>query len=214
MPDTDDDRCRLCLVVPAGADPVVFAPLLRDALGGGDVAAVIVAGSGGELAAMAAAAVPIAQAEGAAVLVQNDREVAERIGADGVHHDQGAEGAAAVVEALPPGRIVGVGGLKDRHQAMTAGEADPDYVFFGLLDGDRDDAIFPKALDMAAWWSSIFVVPAMVMGGRTPTSVSEAANIGIEFVALRDAVWTDPAGPAAAVAAANKALVRVGEAAQ
>ena len=76
----------------------------------------------------------------------------------------------------------------------------------GRLDGDNGDQIFPKAFDLAAWWSSLFEIPAVVMGGRTIESVVAAAEAGIEFVALRSAVWDYPQGPAAAVAEANRLL--------
>jgi thiamine-phosphate pyrophosphorylase len=89
---------------------------------------------------------------------------------------------------------------------MELGECVPDYLFFGRLDGDTGDEIFPKALDLAAWWSSLFEIPAVVMGGRKLESVAAAAEAGIEFVALRHAVWKHPAGPAAAVAEANRLL--------
>ena len=88
---------------------------------------------------------------------------------------------------------------------------EPDYLFFGRLDGDTADAIFPKALDLAAWWSSVTIIPAIVMGGRALASVDEAAANGIEFVALSAAVWDDPRGPAAAVAEVAERLARVRE---
>jgi thiamine-phosphate pyrophosphorylase len=96
---------------------------------------------------------------------------------------------------------------------MAAGEASPDFLFFGRLDGDTADSIFPKALDLAAWWSSVTVIPAIIMGGRSLASVREAAREGIEFVALARAVWDDPRGPRAAVAEACDLLALSGEAA-
>ena len=89
---------------------------------------------------------------------------------------------------------------------MSAGEADPDYVFFGKLDGDTDDAIYPKALDLAAWWAELFEIPAIVMGGLALASVAEARNAGVEFVAIRRAVWEHPEGAAAAIAEAGRIL--------
>ena len=146
---------------------------------------------------------PRAQARGVAALVHNDTRIAGRAHADGVHVDTGIADLSAAVQKLRPKLIVGAGGLRSRHEAMQAGEADPDYLFFGRLDGDTDDDIFHKALDLAAWWSSVFVIPAIVMGGRTIASVETAAREGIEFVALSRAVFDDPRGPAEAVAEAE-----------
>ncbi|HMN87339.1 MAG TPA: thiamine phosphate synthase [Bauldia sp.] len=202
-------RARLCLVTPAGGDPAGFAPRLADALSGGDVATLIVTAAAANLQALAEAAVPLAQARDVAVLVHNDTRVAGRAKADGVHVDSGIADLRDAVATLRPRRIVGAGGFMTRHDAMLAGEADPDYLFFGRLDGDTEDGIFPKALDLAAWWSSVFVIPAIVMGGKAIASVDEAAAAGIEFVALRDAVWSHPGGPGAAVAEANRRLAAV-----
>jgi thiamine-phosphate pyrophosphorylase len=213
MPN-DDRRCRLCLVTPADRDLPEIARLVAAALSGGDVAALIVtAGHPGTdaLQEQAEALMPIAAARGVATLIHNDTRVAGRIHADGVHIDSGAGDVAAAVEASRGRTMVGAGGIKARHDAMELAEGEPDYLFFGLLDGDRDPEIFPKALDLAQWWSEVAVIPAMVMGGSAIDSVHQAAAAGIDFVALRRAVWDDPRGPAAAVADANARLAAVGE---
>ena len=206
MPEADMSRCRLCLVTPAFVEPTAFAPILADALAGGDVASLIVTGGAAGLQALAEALVPIAQARGVAALIHNDTRIVGRARADGVHIDSGIADLRDAVSTLRPRAIVGAGGLQSRHDAMTAGEADPDYLFFGRLDGDSGDDIFDKALDLAAWWSSMFVIPAVVMGGGKVASVRAAADAGIEFVALCRAVWEHADGPSAAVAEANALL--------
>jgi thiamine-phosphate pyrophosphorylase len=92
---------------------------------------------------------------------------------------------------------------------MELAEAEPDYLFFGRLDGDTGDEIFPRALDLAAWWASVAVIPAIVMGGRQMESVAAAAANGIDFVALCSAVWDDGRGPGAAVADAAARLAEL-----
>jgi len=211
MPEVEVRRCRLCLVAPHDIDPVELVPLVDDALAGGDVASMIIAGEGDRLQRLAEALVPGAQARGVAVLVQNDTRIAGRVRADGVHVDTGIGDLTAACEKLRPKLIVGAGGLRTRHEAMVAGEANPDYLFFGRLDGDTDDDIFGKALDLAAWWSSVFIIPAIVMGGRTIASVETAAREGVDFVALSRAVFADPRGPARAVEETNLVLGRIAE---
>ena len=197
-----DVRCRLCLVTPASYDAEDFAPRLADALAGGDVASLIITTPGGDPLALQHAAtrlVPIATAREVASLVAGDGRIAMRTGADGVHIETGAADVEAARQAMR-NRIVGAGNIQSRHDAMEIAEAEPEYLFFGRLDGDNGDDIFPRALDLAAWWSSVAVIPAVVMGGRTLKSVDAAAAAGIEFVALSHAVWDDARGPAAAVA--------------
>jgi len=206
MPEADAPRSRLCLVTPHDIDPDDLARRVDDALAGGDVASLIIDGAGEHLQRLAEAVVPGAQRRGVAALVRNDTRIAGRAKADGVHIDTGLADLAAATEKLRPKLIVGAAGARARHEAMALGEADPDYLFFGRLDGDTLDGIFPKALDLAAWWSELFLIPAIVMGGRSIASVEEAARAGVEFVALRDAVFSDPRGPAAAVDEANRRL--------
>lgn len=209
MPEAEYYRCRLCLVASPTLDPA----RLGAALAGGDVASVIIAAGGADTDALQRGAevlVPIAQGRGAAALIENDTRVAGRVGADGVHISGGATDLAAAIASLHPKRIVGAGNLRSRHEAMAAGESNPDYVFFGRLDGDTGDAIFDKALDLADWWAPTFVVPAILMGGRSVASVRQGAATGVEFVALSRAVF-DADDPAAAVAEANRLLSTVGE---
>jgi len=213
MPEAETSRCRLCLVTPLQSEPAALAKLVGAALAGGDVASLIIAvdpADPGVLQHLAEAIVPIAAARGVASLVHNDTRIVGRTGADGVHVDSGTADLADAVAGLRPKRIVGAGGLRSRDEAMAAGEADPDYVFFGRLDGDTGEAIFPKALELAAWWSSLFVIPAIVMGGSSIASVRPAAEARIEFVALSRAVFA-AADPAAAVAEANRILADAAE---
>jgi len=204
MATSADVRCRLCLVTPASYRAEELAPRVADALSGGDVASLIITSPAPDEAALQRAAalfVPIASARGVASLVVGNGRLVMRTGADGVHIETGAGDVAEARRALK-NRIVGAGNVASRHDAMEIAEADPDYLFFGRLDGDTGDDIFPRALDLAAWWSSVAVIPAIVMGGCTVGSVAAAAANGIEFVALSRAVWDDPRSPAAAVAEA------------
>jgi thiamine-phosphate pyrophosphorylase len=209
MANAADIRCRLCLVTPPDYAPDAFASALGDALAGGDVASLIITAPRGEEAALQGAAealVPVAEARGVAALIHNDTRIAARTRADGVHIDTGVSDLNAALATFRGRKIVGAGGAASRHDALELGEADPDYLFFGRLNGDTGDGIFPKALDLAAWWSSVTVIPAVVSGGRMLASVAEAARSGIEFVALSSAVWNDSRGPRAAVAEASDRL--------
>lgn len=175
-------------------------------MSGNDVASLIITADRDDLAGVAKTLVPIAQAHGVAALIHNDIRIAEETRADGVHIDEPGDDLARSVAALHPDYIAGIGNVHSRHDAMLAGEADPDYVFFGQTDGDRQAMIFDKALDLGQWWASLSRIPAIVMGGSSLTSVQQARSAVIEFVALRDAVWSHPAGARKAVADANRLL--------
>ncbi|MBN9335524.1 thiamine phosphate synthase [Devosia sp.] len=196
---------QLYLITPADPDRAQFPRQLMSVLTGPEVAALLV--RRGELddaayADLAERLVQIGQAAGAAVLVENDAALARSIGADGVHISTG--GAKAIREAaalLKPDGIVGAGNVRSRHDAMSFGELDVDYVMFGPLGGTPD----PQAAELAQWWAETFEVPAVHSNPAAVAGVND--ETGAEFLALSDCVWatTDAAASLAAFAAAAKA---------
>ena len=205
---TESEATRLFLVTPPEAEPDAFPDRLAEALAAGDVAAVLIAtgGSEPERETWAGKLVPIVQEAGAAALILDHTRVGGRTKADGVQIGSGLGDLRIAAESLRGKRILGAGSLNSRHAAMEAGEIGADYVFFGRPHGDTHDAPHPKALDLAEWWSDLMEVPAVLMGGRTLASVTEAAATGAAFVALHDAVWSHSAGPADAIRQALAAL--------
>lgn len=204
-----EDRCRLVLIVPQGEDAGLQAKALEDALRGGDVASVIIpqyALDDDSFQKRAEVLVPIVQAAGAAALVAGDSRVAGRVKADGLHVVGGLEPLAEAVEKFTPKLIVGGGNADDRHKALEQGEANPDYIFFGKLEGDIKSEPHPKNVALGEWWASMIEIPAIVMGGSDVASVVAVAESGVEFVALRQAVFGHAGGAAQAVAEANALL--------
>lgn len=205
MPGRTLPTTRLCLVTP-DLPAAGFVSAFEAAISAGDVASAIVArrADGTANQELAGKLAPLAVRRGCALLLAGDGDAAARL--DGTHVESGLAGLRAAIARHHPDRIVGAGGIQTRHDAMDSGEAGADYIFFGRLDGDDQPGIFPKALELAAWWAELFEIPAMVMGGSSIASVSEASAARIEFVALRRAVWDHPDGAAAAVVAANQIL--------
>ncbi|MCQ0989736.1 thiamine phosphate synthase [Jiella marina] len=199
-------RPRLVLVTTPLSDENAEARL-RAALGAGDVASVLIDPAGREgpaYQAYAEALVPIIQEAGAAALVVDDTRVLGRSKADGLHLTEGrVEALAEAVERFAPKSIVGGSGFETRHDALEAGEALPDYLFFGRFGGDREPEIHRKSLALAAWWAEIVELPCILMAGQDVERLDEAAETGAEFVALSAAVFGDDVDPAAAVARAN-----------
>ena len=204
-----DDRCRLVLIPPPTEDIEKQAQQLEEALGAGDVATVILPQYGRDDQQFQIAAehiVPIAQAHGAAALIAGDSRTAGRSKADGLHFEGSIEDLRDTLAKHTPKMIVGAGGASERHKALEIGEAQPDYIFFGKIEGDIKPEPHPKNLALAEWWASMVEIPCIVMGGNEVASVVAAAETGAEFVALRLAVFEHPEGPAAAIATANALL--------
>ncbi|WP_137133544.1 thiamine phosphate synthase [Rhizobium sp. FKY42] len=204
-----EDRCRLVLIVPAMEDDDTLAEQLSHALRGGDVASVILPQYDSNDSAFQKRAeklVPIVQAAGAAALIAGDSRVAGRAKADGLHLSGSIEELGEAMEKFSPKLIVGSASATDRHTALEVGEARPDYIFFGRLDGDIKPEAHPKNVALGEWWASMIEIPCIVMGGTEVGSVVAVAESGAEFVALRTAIFDNPAGAAAAVAEVNAVL--------
>ena len=204
-----ENRCRLVLIVPFIEDAALQGRLVEAALGGGDVASVIIPQYGLDDATFQSHCellVPIIQAAGAAALVADNSRVAGRVRADGLHISGNAEELSEAVEKHTPQLIVGGGNAMDRHHALEMGEVKPDYIFFGKLHGDIKLEAHSKNLALAEWWAAMIEIPCMVMGGLDPASALAVAETGAEFVALRDAVFLDEAQAAATVSEINALL--------
>ena len=204
-----DNRCRLVLVLDREDDAERQAGHVEAALAGGDVVTVIIPQydfDDQQFQRRAERLVPLIQAAGAAALVAGDSRVAGRARADGLHMTGNTGELAEAIEKFTPKLIVGAGGVAERHVALEVGELQPDYIFFGKLEGDIKPEAHPKSLALGEWWASMVEIPCIVMGGNDVASALEVAETGAEFVALRTAVFADPRGAAAAVAAANALL--------
>lgn len=204
-----EERCRLVLIVPDIADAEAKARMVGDALKGGDVASVIIPQYGLDDTAFqkhAELLVPLIQDAGAAALVADNSRVAGRAKADGLHITGNAAALAEAIEKHVPKMIVGGGNAMDRHHALEIGELQPDYIFFGRLDGDIKPEAHSKNIALGEWWSSMIAIPSIVMGGQDPASALAVAQAGVEFVALREAVFADPAMAATVVARINAEL--------
>jgi thiamine-phosphate pyrophosphorylase len=179
---------QLYLITPDTPNLEQFPRQLMSVLSGPEVAALLVRRGGLDEIAYAALAerlVQIGQAAGAAVLLEDDADLAKGLGADGVHISAGGVKAIrAAIAALKPDGIVGVGNIRSRHDAMSFGELDVDYVMFGPLGGATD----PQAAELAQWWAETFEVPAIYSDPSAQTSL--VGTTSAEFIALSDCVWT------------------------
>ncbi|SFK01267.1 thiamine phosphate synthase [Methylocapsa palsarum] len=199
------DMPQLYLITPSlTASSSAFGATLKDALEACDIACVLLrteARDERERKKIVLDLVPIVQARGAACLVAGDSQLAVRTGADGVHIEGGGadrggdESLADALAVLHPRGIVGAGGLSTRDAAMNAGEAGADYLMFGGPDSDEPHA---GVVERVAWWAEIFNVPCVGFA-RELSGVPDLVRAGADFIALCDAVFSDPRGGATAL---------------
>lgn len=124
-----------------------------------------------------------AQSHNVAVLLDNAPQAVRSLKADGVHLTQSAKDIAEWCKKLKPDSIIGAGEIFSRHDAMTKGEKDIDYVFFGHLAatkaGDNEETA-----EMANWWAETFEVPAVGFVEQQNLLANQ-----VEFCAVRDQVF-------------------------
>ncbi len=190
---------RLYLATPPISDPASMVELLPSLLATADVAAVLLRLAPADprtLTQRAKAIAPLVQTANAALLLDGQPEIAARAGADGAHL-HGIEGLADALSSLKPERIVGVGSLATRHDAMVAGEAGADYVLFGEPDASGHRPAPAAIAERLDWWAELFEPPC-VGYAETLEEVGLFARAGADFIMAGDLVFADP-GKAAAM---------------
>ena len=206
------DQPRLYLVSPLLESAEPFGDALAQACGAADVAAVLLRLAPADersLINTVKALAPVAQNAGAAVLVEIAGEfdaalVAARGGADGVHSAVPGD-VKALRGRVRDGRMLGVGQLRTKHDAMSAGEAGVDYVMFGEPRPDGYVPPLEQVVERAEWWAEIFEPPCVAYAPSLEAA-RELAGTGTDFVAIGDAIWSHPAGAAEGVRLAAREI--------
>ena len=135
-----------------------------------------------------------------AFIVNDSAALAKRIGADGVHLGQGDGDPREARLLLGPAAQIGVTCHDSRHLAMEAGEAGADYVAFGaFFPTDTKEVRHRPDPAILSWWSTLFELPCVAIGGITPDNGRALVEAGADFLAVCGSVWNAPEGEAAAV---------------
>ena len=184
--------CQLYLISPleTGGD---FPERLVRALEAGPVAAFQFRVKGMDQHAAAALAEPLQRIcadRDVAFIVNDSVSLAKRLGADGVHLGQDDGDPREARSILGPTVQIGVTCHDSRHLAMAAGDAGADYVAFGAfyptLTKTTEHRPDPSIL---SWWSALFELPSVAIGGITPQNAAPLIAAGADFLAVSHAVW-------------------------
>jgi thiamine-phosphate pyrophosphorylase len=196
--------CRLYLITPPRIDDLAaFGHTLAQALDAGDVAALQIRLKDAPQAVIAAAVevcFPIAAAGGVAVILNDDPQLAVKLGCDGVHVGQGDAPCAEARRIVGKDRTVGVTCHDSRHLAMDAAESGADYVAFGAFFETATKAAATRAdPEILSIWQETMQIPCVAIGGITADNCRPLVAAGADFIAVSAGVWTHPDGPAVAV---------------
>ncbi|HJU76531.1 MAG TPA: thiamine phosphate synthase [Sphingomicrobium sp.] len=188
----DPGPCKLYLISPPEVGGT-FPDRLKAALAPGLAAAFqlrVKNADEDELARLAESLQHICTDAGVAFIINDSMALAKRIGADGVHLGQQDGDVREARALLGPSAQIGKTCHDSRHLAMEAGEAGADYVAFG--------AFYPTATkpsdyrpdpSILTWWSTLFEIPCVAIGGITPANAGPLVEAGADFLAVCQAVW-------------------------
>lgn len=187
-----DPATQLYLISPLDVGGT-FPERLDRALGAGPVAAFQFRVKGIDEHAAAALAKPlqaICAAHDVAFIVNDSISLAKRLGADGVHLGQSDGDVADARARLGRQAQIGVTCHASRHLAMEAGEAGADYVAFGAFFPSQTKATEHRPEpEILAWWSGLFELPVVAIGGIMPENCAPLVAAGADFLAVSHAVW-------------------------
>ena len=145
----------------------------------------------------------VLQKHGIAALLADDAALAKAIKADGIHLTWSKDIVARYADArraLGPTAFIGADAGRSRHDAMELGEANADYVAFGIPPHVEDRAkAEERQCDLIAWWSEIFEIPCVAFDVADADQAKAVANTGADFVTVPVPASMTPAGAAAAV---------------
>jgi len=143
---------------------------------------------------------------GVAFIVNDSVALAKRLGADGVHLGQSDGDVREARAVLGPAAQIGRTCHDSRHFAMQAGEDGADYVAFGAFyPTTTKPSNYRPEPAILSWWSALFEIPCVAIGGITPDNAEPLVEAGADFIAVVQAVWGKE-DPAAAVRAFEKVL--------
>ena len=112
------------------------------------------------------------------LLIEDQVELAQLIGADGVHLVN-PKALSFARNALGDNAIVGVSCGPTRHEAMIVGEQEPDYILFGGYASDQDPT--PVDPDLVTWWLEMMELPVVAMA-RSDEEAQSLRSLACDFV--------------------------------
>lgn len=131
----------------------------------------------------------VCRKHGIPFVINDSVELAERVGADGVHVGQGDMEAGKAREFLGPDKIIGVS-AKTVEQALLAEKNGADYLGVGAVfpTSSKSDASVISHETLKAICSAV-KIPVIAIGGITADNVKELRGSGICGVAVISALF-------------------------
>lgn len=187
---TNPEQPQIYLITPPSFELSSFRDQLARVLDGTDIACIRMAMAcqdEDDLSRAGDALREVAHARDVALVINDHVLLAQRLGLDGVHLNDGSRTVRYARKTLGADAIVGSFCGTSRHDGMSAGEAGADYISFGpvgdtaLNDGSRAEP------ELFQWWSEMIEVPVVAEGALTAdlvralTPVTDFFGVGVEI---------------------------------
>lgn len=186
------EQPQIYLITPPAITLSTFPDQLARVLDGADIACIRMALAGGDedtIARAADACREVAHARDVALVISNHVLLAQRLGLDGVHLDDGARSVRTARKELGADAIVGSFCGTSNHDGMSAGEAGVDYVAFGPVGTSTLGDGTTAEHDLFKWWSEVIEVPVVAEGGLTPDLIRDLSPC-TDFFGVGDEIWS------------------------
>ena len=131
---------------------------------------------------------------GVALIINDDVELADALGAAGVHLGEDDGGIAAARARLGPGALIGASCYDELARAERAVAAGASYVAFGAFFASRSKHTTRRAHPDLLRHSAALGVPRVAIGGLTPDNARPLVEAGADLIAVISGIYqaTDP----------------------
>jgi len=187
-----DDLPQLYLITPTELDLDTFPARLAACLDAQQIACVrlsLATRDEDKIGRAADAIRAITSERDVALVIERHVQMVARHGLDGVHLLDGARSLRAVRKELGEDAIVGTFCGQSRHDGMTAGELNADYVSFGPVGETALDDGSRATLELFDWWSKMIEVP-VVAEGALDIELIRAVSPHVDFFGIGDEIWS------------------------
>ena len=203
MTDDAPDGPGIYLITPALSDAASFLPKLAEALDAVEIACVrlrVARDDEDDLRRAADLVRDVAHERDVAVTLTDHFRLVKPLGLDGVHLENPRLTVRDARKALGEDAIVGAFAGASKHNGMVAAEAGADYVSFGPITANALGDGEVAEPHLFVWWSEMIQPPVVAEGGLT-LDLARALAPSVDFLALDQAIWDHPDGPAGALRA-------------
>ena len=117
-------------------------------------------------------------------ILNSTPELALKCGANGVHINNIHDLKNFRNKKMYPDLIFGTEIITSKHDAITAGEMNIDYIFFGKLEHIPTINQFAKNIELCNWWSENTRIPAVLQMNNDNEKLLKNVTTYPDFIAI------------------------------